>query len=111
LIHPYVEAADASRTSVTGGHAKALLEWHEPKELEVIHRLGLPEHGCGKEGLLDIIQGVLKYSVNTWDRGFMDKLYGSTNAVRFALFLRESYTVVEDWDWAACLIETGWCSV
>lgn len=24
---------------------------------------------------------MLKYSVNTWDQGFMDKLYASTNAV------------------------------
>ncbi|KAJ4292950.1 Glutamate decarboxylase 2 [Collariella sp. IMI 366227] len=30
------------------------------------------------------IQDVLKYSVNTWDQGFMDKLYASTNPVGVA---------------------------
>lgn len=28
-----------------------------------------------------MVQDVLKYSVNTWDQGFLDKLYASTNAV------------------------------
>lgn len=41
----------------------------------------LPENGKGKEGLLETVEQVLKYSVNTWDQGFMDKLYASTNAV------------------------------
>lgn len=41
----------------------------------------LPEKdGLGRAGLLDAIQQVLKYSVNTWDQGFLDKLYASTNA-------------------------------
>lgn len=35
----------------------------------------------GKEGLLHTVEQVLKYSVNTWDQGFLDKLYASTNAV------------------------------
>ena len=30
---------------------------------------------------MKIVQQVLKYSVNTWDQGFLDKLYASTNAV------------------------------
>lgn len=37
--------------------------------------------GRGKEGLLEVVDKVLKYSVNTWDQGFLDKLYASTNAV------------------------------
>jgi hypothetical protein len=28
-----------------------------------------------------MVQKILKYSVNTWDQGFLDKLYASTNAV------------------------------
>lgn len=45
-------------------------------------RFSLPEgDGRGKDGLLDTIQDVLRYSVNTWDQGFLDKLYSSTNAV------------------------------
>jgi glutamate/tyrosine decarboxylase-like PLP-dependent enzyme len=43
--------------------------------------LQLPEQGKGKDGLLQIVQQILKYSVNTWDQGFMDKLYSTTNAV------------------------------
>lgn len=27
------------------------------------------------------MEQVFKYSVNTWDQGFLDKLYASTNAV------------------------------
>jgi glutamate decarboxylase len=42
----------------------------------------LPENGKGKDGLLATVEQVLKYSVNTWDQGFLDKLYSSTNAVR-----------------------------
>jgi glutamate decarboxylase len=30
---------------------------------------------------MHVIEDVLKYSVNTWDQGFLDKLYSSTNAV------------------------------
>jgi hypothetical protein len=42
----------------------------------------LPGNGKGKEGLLATVEQVLNYSVNTWDQGFLDKLYSSTNAVR-----------------------------
>lgn len=31
--------------------------------------------GQGKEGLFDIIDKVLKYSVNIWDQGFLDKFF------------------------------------
>lgn len=41
----------------------------------------LPDKGQGQEGLLRVLEKVLKYSVNTWNEGFMDKLYASTNAV------------------------------
>lgn len=41
----------------------------------------LPDKGRGQEGLLTLLGKVLKYSVNTWNEGFMDKLYASTNAV------------------------------
>lgn len=42
----------------------------------------LPSNGKGKGGLLQTVEQLLKYSVNTWDQGFLDKLYASTNAVR-----------------------------
>jgi glutamate decarboxylase len=58
-----------------------LIEQHAPEELAQLFDLDLPESAGGKPVLLDVVRNVLKYSVNTWDRGFMDKLYGSTNAV------------------------------
>ncbi|TID13946.1 PLP-dependent transferase [Venturia nashicola] len=84
LIHPFIEAADTSVTSLENGHRKPLVEHHEPQDLSRILKLDLPERGVGKEGLMNVVEMVLKYSVNTWDRGFMDKLYGATNAVGVA---------------------------
>ncbi|KAF3763814.1 PLP-dependent transferase [Cryphonectria parasitica EP155] len=37
--------------------------------------------GAGREGLLKAIAEVLHNSVNTWDQGFLDKLYSSTTPV------------------------------
>lgn len=82
LIHPFIESADTSITSSKNGHTKPLLHYHEPKELSAILKLDLPENGVGKQGFMEVVETILKYSVNTWDRGFMDKLYASTNAVR-----------------------------
>lgn len=49
--------------------------------------ISLPDSaGRGKDGLLDAVRDVLQYSVNTWDQGFLDKLYSSTNAVSFLIF-------------------------
>ncbi|KAH8888629.1 PLP-dependent transferase [Thozetella sp. PMI_491] len=60
----------------------ALVEGCKPAELVQRLALSLPKtEGRGKEGLLDTIQDILRYSVNTWDQGFLDKLYASTNAV------------------------------
>jgi glutamate decarboxylase len=61
-----------------------LVDHCEPLQLETIlqSQLSLPELGGGKEALLSVVRDALfKYSVNTWNLGFMDKLYGSTNAV------------------------------
>lgn len=93
LIHPFIEAADTSITSVENGHSKSLVENHEPKDLSQILKLDLPENGVGKEGLMEVVEMVLKYSVNTWDRGFMDKLYGATNAVRISLFQKSQIII------------------
>jgi len=65
------------------GPRTALIEHHPPKKLEALLNLGVPVEGSGKEGLVEIVDKVLRYSVNTWDQGFMDKLYASTNAVSF----------------------------
>ncbi|GAP90679.2 putative glutamate decarboxylase [Rosellinia necatrix] len=92
LIVPHVRAADeAAALRAQGGLAgggegepsrNVLVESHRPADL--VKRLGfsLPEgQGRGKDGLLDAVRDVLRYSVNTWDQGFLDKLYSSTNAV------------------------------
>lgn len=65
----------------SGSSGTALVEAHKPAELVKLLDLQLPETGGGKTALLDVIQQVLKYSVNTWDQGFLDKLYASTNPV------------------------------
>jgi hypothetical protein len=107
LILPFIQAADKDAASkiddrgltVKGGAPRtALVEYHPPEKLSALLNLGLPNEGTGKEGMLDLIQKILQYSVNTWDQGlsllllpsdpllnllvgFMDKLYSSTNPV------------------------------
>lgn len=68
-----VVPGEATRTS--------LVEYHKPGELSELMNFDLPSSGQGKEGLLLTVEQLLKYSVNTWDQGFLDKLYSSTNAV------------------------------
>ncbi|KAI1880158.1 hypothetical protein JX265_001779 [Neoarthrinium moseri] len=94
LITPYIQAADdAASTRATGSNTSSaetngatsrnvLVEAHSPKALVERLAFSLPQkEGRGRSGLLETIEGVLKYSVNTWDQGFLDKLYSSTNAV------------------------------
>lgn len=89
-MDPFIEAADRDALTKGSGHGiaiegggprTALVEYHPPQKLQSLLDLDLPEQGKGKDGLLAIVEQVLKYSVNTWDQGFMDKLYSSTNAV------------------------------
>ncbi|KAI0595942.1 pyridoxal phosphate-dependent transferase [Biscogniauxia sp. FL1348] len=99
LIVPFIRDADqaaalratgqsASSASSSSGETpgrNVLVDYHPPEELVERLKFSLPEgDGRGKEGLLDIIQDVLRYSVNTWDQGFLDKLYSSNNAVGVA---------------------------
>ncbi|CZT42490.1 related to glutamic acid decarboxylase [Rhynchosporium secalis] len=90
LIIPFIKAADEDASSKHTGHGLAiagggprtsLIEHHRPEKLAQIMSPDLPGNGKGKEGLLATIEEVLKYSVNTWDQGFLDKLYAGTNAV------------------------------
>ncbi len=60
----------------------ALVNARRPEDLVRELALCLPKgEGRGEQGLLEAMKDVLKYSVNTWDQGFMDKLYASTNPV------------------------------
>ncbi|ETS75455.1 hypothetical protein PFICI_12399 [Pestalotiopsis fici W106-1] len=87
LLISYIRAADeAAPVRAQGGDASAqasvLVEPHAPKALVEKMAFSLPQQsGKGKDGLLETIKDVLKYSVNTWDQGFLDKLYSSTNPV------------------------------
>ncbi|KAI0397985.1 glutamate decarboxylase [Xylariaceae sp. FL0594] len=82
LIIPYIRSADENVE--TPRKRDVLVDARNPEELVDLcsSSLVLPERdGRGKEGLLDVVADVLRYSVNTWDQGFLDKLYSSTNAV------------------------------
>ncbi|KAF2685767.1 PLP-dependent transferase [Lentithecium fluviatile CBS 122367] len=90
LIIPFIHSADEDAATKHTGHGLAILgggprtalvEHHPPQKLESILDLNVPKQGGGKEGLVEFVGMLLGYSVNTWDQGFMDKLYGSTNAV------------------------------
>jgi glutamate decarboxylase len=92
LIVPFIAAADEdAKTKHTGhglkvdggGPRTTLVEHHPPKKLESIlqKELEIGNDAGGKEGLMTLVETILKYSVNTWDQGFLDKLYASTNAV------------------------------
>ncbi|KAI0432469.1 glutamate decarboxylase [Xylaria sp. FL1042] len=89
LIVPYIRAADEAsalraqgRIGEGASQRNVLIESYRPEDLVKRLQFSLPEgQGRGKDGLLDAIQDVLRYSVNTWDQGFLDKLYSSTNAV------------------------------
>jgi glutamate decarboxylase len=94
LIIPFIAAADEdAKTKHTGhglqikggGPRTTLVEHHPPKKLESLlqKELDIGKGAGGKEGLVELVETILKYSVNTWDQGFLDKLYGSTNAVRY----------------------------
>ncbi|KAL2194913.1 pyridoxal phosphate-dependent transferase [Corynascus similis CBS 632.67] len=94
LIVPFVREADEAVQSRAAGELlpnkqgvvkNALVNARRPEDLVKDLALSLPEgEGRGEEGLLKTIQDVLKYSVNTWDQGFLDKLYASTNPVGVA---------------------------
>ncbi|KAF2758219.1 PLP-dependent transferase [Pseudovirgaria hyperparasitica] len=101
LIIPFIRAADDhanTMTTTTTTTTKpqtpnnetanpprtVLVEHHPPEELKSLLNLSIPRTGTRKPGLLASVAQILRYSVNTWDQGFMDKLYSSTNAIGLA---------------------------
>jgi glutamate/tyrosine decarboxylase-like PLP-dependent enzyme len=66
------------------GPRSVLVEHHPPQKLQPLLDVSLPDEGRGKDGLLQAVQKVLQYSVNTWDQGFLDKLYAATTRVGLA---------------------------
>jgi hypothetical protein len=90
LIIPFIRSADEDATTKATGRGQSasgevprasLVELYKPEKLVKLMNFDLPNNGAGKEGLLATVQQMLQYSVNTWDQGFLDKLYSSTNAV------------------------------
>lgn len=83
-IIPFVASAD--KPSSDGQATSSLLPNPlPPRELAATLNLNLPlKDGRGKTGLLEAVEKVLKFSVNTWHPGFMDKLYASTDPVGVA---------------------------
>ena len=63
-----------------GDRRTALVEQHNPQKLAQLMNVSLPEVGLAQAGFLKQVEDILQYSVNTWDSGFMSKLYGSTDA-------------------------------
>lgn len=86
LIHPrivdYVASADANSGKF---HPGSLGSYHEPQTLKQIftEEDKLLEKGVKNDHneLFRHIDNVLKYSVNTWNPGFLDKLYALNNPI------------------------------
>ncbi|TKA65456.1 hypothetical protein B0A55_09672 [Friedmanniomyces simplex] len=83
----FIRAADEDAVAKGEGHGlqrdghgprTTLVEHHPPAKLQKLLHLPLPAQGQGKPGLLDAVRQLLAYSVNTWDQGFLDKLYAAT---------------------------------
>ncbi len=91
VIVPFIRAADEAAPLKSTGQLvpnsqgvtrNVLVRSRKPDELVKELSLSLPDgEGRGEDGLLRTIRDVLEHSVNTWDQGFLDKLYASTNAV------------------------------
>ena len=93
LLIPFIRAADEDAGTKSTGHGlqvkgggprTVLVEHHKPAKLTQLLDFQLPDAGKGQEGLLTSLEKILQYSVNTWDQGFLDKLYASTDAVGVA---------------------------
>lgn len=89
LLIPFIRAADEDATAKATGHGlsksgggprTALVEQHKPQKLFQLLDPQIPDAGVGKDGFLQLVEKVLQYSINTWDQGFMHKLYASTDA-------------------------------
>ena len=59
----------------------SLVERHEPQKLIQLLDVQLVDEGKGEAGVLSVLEHILRYSVNTWDQGFMHKLSSSTNPI------------------------------
>ncbi|PSR97767.1 pyridoxal phosphate-dependent decarboxylase [Coniella lustricola] len=89
LIIPFIKCADDNvPVRATGGSrnaaSNALIQGDllPPSTLYAHLSALLPtDQGTGKDGLLHAVADILRYSVNTWDQGFLDKLYSAPSPV------------------------------
>ncbi|CAK3964884.1 PLP-dependent transferase [Lecanosticta acicola] len=90
LIISFIRAADEEPEASSKSQAQnkptrsVIVEHHPPEALKDLLKINLPQQGLGKEGFLQMIRKTLQYSVNTWDQGFLDKLYAATTPVGLA---------------------------
>lgn len=61
-----------------------LIDQKSPSQLEEILPKSLPQEAQGREVFLQTVSTLLQYSVNTWDQGFLDKLYSTSTPVGLA---------------------------
>ncbi|KAL8703345.1 MAG: hypothetical protein Q9201_003481 [Fulgogasparrea decipioides] len=89
LLVPFIRAADEDAPVKDTGHGlftsggsprTTLVEHHKPQKLSQLLDPQLPFTALSRPDFLALIQKILQYSVNTWDQGFMCKLYASTDA-------------------------------
>ncbi|KAK5125117.1 hypothetical protein LTR85_000792 [Meristemomyces frigidus] len=89
----FIRSADDDAATKGEGHGlqqpgkgprTVLVEHHPPTKLQQLFDVSLPGEGQGKPGVLHTVHEILQYSVNTWDQGFLDKLYASTTPVGLA---------------------------
>ncbi|EGW31297.1 uncharacterized protein SPAPADRAFT_61865 [Spathaspora passalidarum NRRL Y-27907] len=78
-ILQYVESADPQSANY---NPTSLGTYHEPEFLKqkILNGDDLAEK-CSEDELFNVIDKVLEYSVNTWNPGFLDKLYASNNPI------------------------------
>ncbi|CUM65417.1 uncharacterized protein PRCAT00003055001 [Priceomyces carsonii] len=79
-IIEYIEKSDPDSTKY---EIDSLGKYHEPSSLkaEFLHENMVDGIKGDQKELSEIIDKVLKYSVNTWNPGFLDKLYASNNPI------------------------------
>ena len=77
----YIETAEPSSGKYKAG---SLGRYHDPQDLKKeFQELDNLQNGVrgDYDKLLEVMDKVLEYSVNTWNAGFLDKLYASNNPI------------------------------
>ena len=70
--------------TLPGKSKTVLVDSQHPHELQKQLKLNIPSVGQGDAGLLQSVGAILDSSVNTWNVGFLDKLYASPDAAGLA---------------------------